>query len=531
MAAPDLVIGIGAEYVGAPAFAKANRSVNSLQKSVKSLGRTFAGVFAAQKLIAYGKASAIAFNQDNQAAKSLTGTLDALGLAFEDSRVKTLIAGLEKTYKVADDLLRPAMQSLLQVTGSVSKSQSILETALNASAGTGTDLATVTNDLAQAYVGNLKGLRKYNLGLTQAELKSKSFSQIQELVNKKFKEQALIKAADPMNALALAANNAQETIGKGLFDAISNFVGAEGDINKVTDAINNLATSTSKALGFLGTLGNVIAQDIQNSNAAKIVRFFKKDWSGQTLMAKGSYAKGGGKAIDIAAGKRAQAEKDQIARNKEITKQMQAQAVAAAAAAKAKKEAAILEKANLLFNMDLIQNVAALQGKITDDEKLRLQTQQALLTGNAQSAGELAQKLLAAQEAALKARQADPFLGWPSSAAEALKAIESMIDALKKLGIASQTVPIPASMASAIASGTYYVSSTGVASTDTNAGSWSQYYNGTSGGLYGSTPVNNSGSIDINLNVVNGDITASLQNQSITGTPASIYRINPINNG
>ena len=35
---------------------------------------------------------------------------------------------------------------------------------------------------------------------------------------------------------------------------------------------------------------------------------------------------------------------------------------------KAKQEAAILDKVGQIFNMDLIQNVAALQGKLSDDE-------------------------------------------------------------------------------------------------------------------------------------------------------------------
>lgn len=524
--ATDLVIGIGAEYVGAPAFAKANRSVSILDKNVKGLAKTFTGLFAAQKLAAFGKASIQAFNADTQSAKRLTQTLDALGLAFEDSRVKTLIAGMEKTYKVADDNLRPAMQSLLQVTGSVSKSQSILETALNASAGSGVDLATTTNDLAQAYVGNLKGLRKYNLGLTQAELKTKSFAQIQEVLNKKFQGQALLKASDPLQQLALAADNAKETIGKGLVDAINSAVGAGTGINDITANVNTLATATANVISLFGKVAaGAVAIP---AGVVKTIKDFGKDNLASNQLQKGQYARGGGKALDLAAAARAKAEQDAIKRNKELLKLAQAQAVAAANAAKAKKEAAILEKAQQLFNMDLIENIAALQGKITEDEKLRLQTQQALLTGNAQSAGQLAQQLLAAQEAALKARQADPFLGWPSSAAEALKAIESMIDALKRLGIAAAQAPAYSPVIST-AAGTFYKSSTGLSSIDPNAGSFSQYYNGLSGGLYGSTPTYTpTSSIDINLNVVNGNITASLQDQGVSGTPANISRINGI---
>jgi hypothetical protein len=53
---------------------------------------------------------------------------------------------------------------------------------------------------------------------------------------------------------------------------------------------------------------------------------------------------------------------------------------AQAALAKAK---AVLDKAESVFNMDLIQNTAALMGKVTADETLRLKLQQAILLGNA----------------------------------------------------------------------------------------------------------------------------------------------------
>jgi hypothetical protein len=529
MATPDLVIGIGAEYIGKPAFDKANKSISGLDKSVAKLGKTFAGLFAAQKLISYGRASVQAFNADNQSAKRLTATLDSLGLAFEDSRVKTLIGNMEKTYKVADDQLRPAMQSLLQVTGSVSKSQSILETALNASAGSGTDLATTTQDLAQAYVGNLKGLKKYNLGLTNAELAGKSFAQIQDLINQKFKGQAAIKAADPMNQLALAADNAKETIGKGLVDAINSAVGAGTGLNDISSNMDTLAKSTAGVIKAIGSVAGFVAYGVKglvNSGAAT-----KELLTGKSnpQMARGQYARGGGKAIDTAAAKRAQSEKEQIARNKEIAKLMQAQAVQAALAAKAKKEAAILEKANQLFNIDLIQNIAALQGKVSEEDRLRLKTQQELLLGNAQSAGELAMKLLEVQKQAMLARQADPFLGWTDSTKSALDAIQKMIDALKNLGIAQQMVGYSPTISTA--AGTFYTTSTGVKSTSPSIGTSYGYFAGTAAGKYGSTSTYTPTSVDVNLNIVNGNLTADLQNQSVTGTPASLSRINPINNG
>ena len=80
---------------------------------------------------------------------------------------------------------------------------------------------------------------------------------------------------------------------------------------------------------------------------------------------------------------------------------------------------------------------------------------------------------------------ADPGNMAASSWVSALNAFNAYIAAVN--GATSTTKKVTQAM---IDNGTGYVTSTGVSSTDPNAGSFAQYYNGTSGGLYGSTPVN-----------------------------------------
>jgi hypothetical protein len=113
---------------------------------------------------------------------------------------------------------------------------------------------------------------------------------------------------------------------------------------------------------------------------------------------------------------------------------------AATAAAKAK---AILDKAGAVTNMDLIQNTAALMGKVSEEETLRLKLQQAILLGNADEAGNLAQQLLAAQGAALLlAGVPNPLNGWTGGFDAALAAIESIRKALEGLGKLKVEFPI-----------------------------------------------------------------------------------------
>jgi len=94
--------------------------------------------------------------------------------------------------------------------------------------------------------------------------------------------------------------------------------------------------------------------------------------------------------------------------------------------------------------MDLIQNTAALMGKVTADETLRLKLQQAILLGNSTEAGNLAQQLLATQYNAIKLSTSNPLGGFTDALKDALKGVLDLRDELAKLG--SDKVKIPSLM-------------------------------------------------------------------------------------
>ena len=83
-----VVIDIAAEYTGNKAFKQAETATQKLEKSVAKLGKQLLGVFAATKLISFGKTAAKAFAADEKAARSLS-----LALAFPplDSATKSSI--------------------------------------------------------------------------------------------------------------------------------------------------------------------------------------------------------------------------------------------------------------------------------------------------------------------------------------------------------------------------------------------------------------------------------------------------------
>ena len=241
---PNLLVSATTRY-DPKGLNKAKKHISGFDKTIKDLGKTFAGVFSAQKIFQFGKASVQAFIADDKAAKVLSRTLTNLGLAFADPSVKTFISDLEKQYGVLDDFLRPAYQKLLTTTGDLTKSQDLLKTALNLSAQSGESVVSVASDLGRAYAGNTKGLQKYGLGLTKAQLAAMSFEDILKKITEISSGQAAIAAntyAGKLDKLNVAAANASETIGSALVDAFVTIAG-DGNIDKAIDKIDLLAQS------------------------------------------------------------------------------------------------------------------------------------------------------------------------------------------------------------------------------------------------------------------------------------------------
>ena len=116
-----------------------------------------------------------------------------------------------------------------------------------------------------------------------------------------------------------------------------------------------------------------------------------------------------------------------------------AQLKATKAQTKATQDQAKLKKANTLFDMEQIQIMAALQNKLSADEKLRLSLQLALLQGNASEAERLGKQLAISQLQTTNLAVAianipmalNPFKGWGS---EIDNLLAKLIDMYKLLG-------------------------------------------------------------------------------------------------
>jgi len=233
---------------------KAKKEVSAFDKQIKSFAKVFATAFSVTALTKYSKAAVKAFMADEKAAKSLEQQLKNTGYQFSAPGVELYIANLQKSTGVLDDELRPAFQRLLTVTGSITKSQDALSTALNVSAATGRSLGEVTTALSRGFAGNTTGLSRLGAGLSKTLLKTGDMNKIMEELNTKFAGQSAARLdtyAGKMDLLRVASANASETIGKSLLDALA----ALGDDNSIEGLSNNMedfATATAEVITGLG---------------------------------------------------------------------------------------------------------------------------------------------------------------------------------------------------------------------------------------------------------------------------------------
>ena len=250
----NIVIDILAEFTGKKAFKEAETSTDKLTRGVKKLAGSLGLAFGAQQIVSYGKRAVKAFADSELEATRLTTAVSNLGLAFAAPQIDRYIDNVELATGVNRDLLQPSLLTLLQTTGSLTKSQELLNLSLDVAAGTGEDVASVSTKLAQAYIGNAKGLRSLNLGLTTAELNSADFETVQKRITELFSGQGKAAAESyvgQMNKLTIASEQASEIIGKGLVDSLlilSNNTSVDDVAEDMLDAARNTAAFTKSVV-------------------------------------------------------------------------------------------------------------------------------------------------------------------------------------------------------------------------------------------------------------------------------------------
>ena len=214
---------------------EADKAVEDNSNKIADFGKKAAAAFAvaAAAAVAYGTKLAIdgvkAAIEDEQAQfrlanalKEATGATDAQIKATEDFIYKTSLAT-----GASDDQLRPALQRLAVSTKSTEEAQKLLSLALDVSKGSGKDLESVANALAKAHDGQGTALGKLGLGISAAELKTLSFTEVQQKLSDLYGGAAAANAETfqgKIDRLNVGFKEAKESLGFALLPQVEKFI-------------------------------------------------------------------------------------------------------------------------------------------------------------------------------------------------------------------------------------------------------------------------------------------------------------------
>jgi hypothetical protein len=397
-------------------FKQADKSVKGLQSSVKKLAGAAGIGLSTAAVINFGKNAVKAFAENEKSAKRLAGVVKNMGMAFQNPAIEGSLDRISAKFGYQGEVLREAYQKLLTATGSVTKSNDLLALSLDVSAGSGEDLLTVNQDLAAVYVGNTKGLRKYNLGLSQAQLKTLKYEDAIAMLTKTFAGAGgaeLTTYSGKMRVLGEAADTAQENIGKGLVDSLQLLSGKGNTIEPLAQSLADFGTNIGDAIyGVSLLIAKLKDLPILGAAAGAGSSFDKIPILGGWIGVLKEVTKLGREAREamtpITQGylgsmpvgiypTAAELQKQKQFEADRLKLEKQRLALEKKAQNDLRKRMA-LEKAARMVELERINLTAGLKGKISEADRLSLQLQLALLDKN----DTLATKLAADLEAAVK---------------------------------------------------------------------------------------------------------------------------------
>lgn len=375
-----------------------NRKFDNLTRSAK---RTFVAIAGFQAL----RKSVEAFAAEDRAAQKLATTLRNLGLAYNTKAIEAYLESSEKATTISKDELSPAIAQLITTTLNAEKSMNLLAVAMDISTGTTRDLQSVTTALSRAYNGNFTALGRLQTAYTTAELEAMGFEKAIAALGKQYSGAAQRNAetyAGKIDALKIAFGDVAEEIGKGIVAFLTSLGNGNYDngLQKLVNfgsAIGDVFRRAGVSFEYLRTLlstglrideeemrrldeirqrfNNPQAAENRRANSPSANRQFLADYRKQQQLNK----------------KIEDERKKSAARTAKLDRER----------AKREREALSLKRAGTIFDMENIQVVAALQGKIDGEQRLRLVTLLALQTANAEVAEKLANAVLALNAPAL----------------------------------------------------------------------------------------------------------------------------------
>jgi hypothetical protein len=485
-------------------FTDAEKATNRLGKSFDRLASRLGAALSVAALYKYSKAAVKAFSEDDKAAKQLTRTYQNLGMAFEGAIVNDFIDQLQRATGVSDTELRPALGTLTRATLDYGQAQKLLGIAMDVSAGTGLDLATVSNALAKAQMGQMTSLARLNIGIGKSEASTISFDNALARLNRRFSGQAALAASTyegQINRLKVAADEAQESLGKDLVLAISRLTNGK-NLSSLGDQFQKIADNAGEiAVGIADVIGQ-LNKNVSATGAGGWINKFNELMSNLNLFER---VKTRGQEVITGTKVRSLGAPGAMAAAKENARILAAERaemakIVALEKARAKEQAkqkrlrqitAMLAQKESKFDLERIGLAAAAQGNLSDEERNRiaqLQTIQdlkaAIAADDLNQAEELLAKLTILQDKTSKLAESlitfpkanDPFIEWTTTltgvqaqllAIAQKKIVVDFLANFTPISSASITaITKPSSSSAAIAAATSPAASAAATSTD-----------------------------------------------------------------
>jgi hypothetical protein len=415
----NVLIDIAAEFVGNKAFKQADTATDKLTRNVKKLAGAFGLAFSTTAVLAYGKAAVKAAAEDQKAQQQLALALKNVGLERDAASAEGFIQRLQSEFGIIDDKLRPAYQGLAVATRDTAETQRLLNLALDISAATGNDLGKVTAALSRAYLGNNTALSRLGVGISKADLKTKSFYEVTTDLAATFKGSATAAAntfQGSMDKLAVASANVQEIIGTGIIDSLKT-LGGNTAVDDLANDMERAALGAADFLRGLSQIGTFKLNGETKSLLALLLTPFQRSLSAGPL---GAITRLG--AASRTAPRPFTTPMTISGQSQQSTKLTKEQAKVAKESLKISKDQLKLNKAKAIFDIQKIQIEAALKGKISEEERIRLMLLKAIAEENIEDIekytrllNQIQGKVEALQETLAEVYSMDagnPFISW-----------------------------------------------------------------------------------------------------------------------
>ena len=206
----------------------ATTDVDSFSTRVSDFGKKAALAFAAAgaAIGAFAIASVKAAAEDEAGQKKLEETIrnTTNATAAQIAGIDQYITKQSIATATTDDVIRPALSRLLRSTGDLTKAQELLTLSQEIAAATGKPLEAVTNAVAKSFDGSNTALTKLGVGIDAATLKTLTFDETQQLLNKTFDgfiENQSETAAFKFKQLTIAIDETKEQVGAALLPAVT----------------------------------------------------------------------------------------------------------------------------------------------------------------------------------------------------------------------------------------------------------------------------------------------------------------------